>query len=171
MAPALSRCGPTSAGCLTGGRAVSEGLDSERLEDAMDADNPKASLIELLLEHGSGAVDAEALRQELGAMRTMALHRRAVSEGVDAEKLEDAMDSDNPKAAVIELLVELAGAESPDMARARAVEELRTELGGMRTMALHRRAVSEAVDADSLEDAMDSDDPKASLIELIVDAF
>ena len=46
---------------------------------------------------------------------------------------------------------------------------LRSELAGMRLKALERRAVSEGLDTDAVEDAMDGDDPKSSLIGLIVE--
>ena len=36
----------------------------------------------------------------------------------------------------------------------------------MRLMALHKRASSEGVSPDSVEDAMDSGNPKASLVQL-----
>jgi hypothetical protein len=35
----------------------------------------------------------------------MALHQRALSEGVDSEALEDAMESANPKQAVVRLIL------------------------------------------------------------------
>ena len=38
----------------------------------------------------------------------------------------------------------------------------------MRLTALHKRAASEGVDADAVDDAMDGDDPKASLVAAIV---
>eukprot|EP01043_Picozoa_sp_COSAG02_P104325 COSAG02_NODE_40316_length_407_cov_0.412338_1_plen_116_part_01 len=46
---------------------------------------------------------------------------------------------------------------------------LRLELVDMRLKALERRAASEGADTDAVEDAMDGDDPKASLIALIVE--
>ncbi len=38
----------------------------------------------------------------------------------------------------------------------------------MRLMALQRRAVAEGVDADEVDDAMESGDPKASLVALVL---
>ena len=49
---------------------------------------------------------ASALREELQSLRTMELHARAAAAGVGGELLEDAMDGLQPKAALIELLVQ-----------------------------------------------------------------
>ena len=49
---------------------------------------------------------ASALREELQGVRVMELHARAAAEGVGEALLEDAMDSAEPRAALIELLVE-----------------------------------------------------------------
>eukprot|EP01045_Picozoa_sp_COSAG04_P012082 COSAG04_NODE_800_length_10199_cov_36.147327_1_plen_2772_part_10 len=58
----------------------------------------------------------------------------------------------------------------PEPDESEEVAALRTELGGMRLMALQKRAVSDGASADAVEDAMEGDDPKASLIALIVEA-
>ena len=50
------------------------------------------------------------------------------------------------------------------------VEALRSELEGLRLSAVQKRAVSEGVPPDAVEHAMDGDDPKASLIRLIVES-
>eukprot|EP01045_Picozoa_sp_COSAG04_P016169 COSAG04_NODE_1329_length_7203_cov_11.591216_1_plen_934_part_10 len=55
------------------------------------------------------------------------------------------------------------GAESDEMA------ELRSELQSMRMTALQKRAVSEGVSPEAIDDAMDGSDPKSSLVALIVD--
>ena len=47
---------------------------------------------------------ASALREELQGVRVMELHARAAAEGVGEARLEDAMDSAEPRAALIELL-------------------------------------------------------------------
>ena len=46
-------------------------------------------------------------------MRLTALQKRAVSEGVSAHAVEGAMDGDDPKAALIALIVELASSRGP----------------------------------------------------------
>ena len=54
-----------------------------------------------------------ALWSELAGMRLMALQKRAVSEGVDANTVDDAMDGDDPKAALISLIVEAVSSRGP----------------------------------------------------------
>jgi hypothetical protein len=46
---------------------------------------------------------------QLGCMRVAALQRRAISEGVDVDAVEEALDQDNPKAALIDLLSAVGG--------------------------------------------------------------
>ena len=55
----------------------------------------------------AASVSAEeaALRQELGAMKLMGLQKRALGAGVSEDDLEDAMEADEPKAALISLIV------------------------------------------------------------------
>eukprot|EP01043_Picozoa_sp_COSAG02_P098984 COSAG02_NODE_35108_length_473_cov_4.262032_1_plen_65_part_10 len=53
------------------------------------------------------------LREELEALRVKALEQRALADGVDADAIEDALDEDNPKAALIELIVAAAQQRGP----------------------------------------------------------
>merc|ERR1711969_65785 len=110
-------------------------------------------------------------------MRLMDLYRRASSDSaLDADKVEQAMEDDDPKATLIALLTQqsstsraVEGAlERAAAAKAEALQALRAELSGMRLMALQRRAVAEGVDADEVDDAMESGDPKASLVALVL---
>ena len=86
------------------------------------------------------------------------------------------MEDDDPKATLIALLTQqsstsraVEGAlERAAAAKAEALQALRAELSGMRLMALQRRAVAEGVDADEVDDAMESADPKASLVALVL---
>eukprot|EP01044_Picomonas_judraskeda_P009565 COSAG03_NODE_1170_length_4662_cov_33.560596_2_plen_715_part_01 len=125
---------------------------------------------------------AEELRSELDSMRLTALQRRAADCGVSDTALDDAMDSEDPKASLITAIVgqeaESASAAvsvsaakadaEPAAAAAAATEELRSELDSMRLTALQRRAADCGVSDTALDDAMDSEDPKASLITAIV---
>ena len=106
------------------------------------------------------------LRRELQKLKLMELHKRALSQNVSLESIEDAMESDQPKAELVELLVGSVGASlATDHARR---QELREELSELRLMALHTRALGVGVDSGRLEDAMEGDNPKSALIELIV---
>ena len=88
-------------------RARSSGVDEDQLEDADDADDIKAAVIQLIVEAQASSCSTvdELLRAELSGLKLKALKRRARDAGVDEEKLEDADDADDIKAAVIELIV------------------------------------------------------------------
>ena len=101
---------------------------------------------------------------KLSAMRVMALHEMALAEGVPASVADDAMDDDDPKAALIELVVLCAGSSGSSSGEA----ELRRELEGLRLKELRARARSEDVGTEAMRAAMDSDDPKAALVEALV---
>eukprot|EP01043_Picozoa_sp_COSAG02_P046498 COSAG02_NODE_4354_length_5460_cov_3.975191_3_plen_229_part_00 len=112
-------------------RAKAAGMCAEQLESAMDADNPKQSLVSFLIEQQVG--DA-LLRSELQELGLKALRRRAKDVGATAEQVLDAMDTDEPKNAVIELILATHGA-SISQASGATTEEQRvlTELDGAAT--------------------------------------
>ena len=107
----------------------------------------------------------DPLRSELGGLRLKALLSRAKADGVDADSLEDAMDNDDPKQAVIELLVQQASSDA-----GAEQDALRRELSGLRLKELRARAKVAKFSADELLDAADADDPKAATIELLLSA-
>eukprot|EP01046_Picozoa_sp_COSAG06_P038821 COSAG06_NODE_4516_length_4188_cov_1.828320_5_plen_152_part_01 len=126
-----------------------------------------------LEEEGDGrrqanATSVAALRQQLGELRVKELRARAKTEGVDEDALEDTTDSDDPKQAVIELLLRhlrpASGAQDAQDAHA----ALRSELEGLRVKELRARAKQAGVDEDALEDTTDSGDPKQAVIELLL---
>jgi len=111
--------------------AKEAGVGEAELEEADDADDVKATLIELIVdkmreEHGAGGADSAAeleaqkqeklkqLREELGAMKPSALKKRAKEAGVEEEKLEEADDAEDVKGTLVELIVEKARDESQD---------------------------------------------------------
>jgi len=105
-----------------------------------------------------------ALRDELASMKVSALHKRALADGASAEATEDAMDDDNPKAALIELIVSCAGSGGNS-----GEAELRQELEGLRLKELRARARLEECDDGAMAEAMDSDDPKAAFVQLLLE--
>ena len=107
----------------------------------------------------------DSLRSELGGLRLKALLSRARADGVDADSLEDAMDNDDPKQAVIELIVQQASSNA-----GAGQDALRRELSGLRLKELRARAKGAGVGADELEEATDADDPKAATIEMLLRA-
>ena len=134
---------------------------------ASSASNPTATPPEGI---PPGEPEVAALRQELQAMRLMPLHARAAAEGagVDPESLEDAMESANPKSVLVRLLLEAAASAAANRMSAESDAVLRAELHGMRVMKLHARALDEGLDGARVEDAMESDNPKDTLVELLL---
>ena len=102
-----------------------------------------------------------ALREELARLKVSALEQRALAVGASADATEDALDDDDPKAALIGLIVSCAGSSGGGGA------ELRRELEGLRLKELRARARSEGVGAEAMAAAMDSDDPRAALVEAL----
>jgi hypothetical protein len=98
----------------------------------------------------------------LSVLRLKELRKRARDSGVDSTLLEDAADSDDPKSAVIELLIaDQLSSAGPSEA------DLRAELELLRLKELRGRAKAAGISTDALEDAADSDDPKSAVIELL----
>ena len=108
------------------------------------------------------APDADSSTAELNGLRLKELRRQAKAEGAEPEQLEDAADADDPKAAVIELLLALRASS------AASDGGLRAELEGLRLKELRQRARAEGVAADEMEEAADSDEPKAAMVELLL---
>jgi lambda repressor-like predicted transcriptional regulator len=86
-------------------RATAEGVDSDTLEDMLETDDPKAAMVELLLNLQAKASGGGSARLELEGLRLKELRSRAKQAGYSLELLEDVLDNDDPKAAVIELLL------------------------------------------------------------------
>ncbi len=124
---------------------------------------------------GGEGQPSDALRRELEPLRLKQLRARARDAGIDAEALEDALDSDRPKETVIALLV--AGAEARaagvkmEAARLQGapVAGSHAEYKGLKTMALHARAIAAGVDAAKADDAMEHTNPKDALIALLLE--
>ena len=146
-------------------RARAAGVDEALIEEAEDGPNAIADIIELIVEAAPADEPANAAaaarRAELLAMKLSALKREARGAGVAADLLDAAVDGENPRAGLIDLI--LSAAPAPDAADG----PLRAELAGMRLSALSKRAEQEGADASAVEDAEDSDDPKLALISLI----
>ena len=96
-------------------------------------------------------------------MKVSALQQRASAQGADSQAIEEALDDDNPKAALVDLVMACATSGSD------ADQEFRRELEGMRLKELRERARSVDVDGAAMVVAMDSDDPKQALIQLLIE--
>ena len=87
------------------------GASSAQLEDAAESDTPKDALIALVMELNPPDVDGAAVdlrRSELESLSMRELRACAKEAGASAAQLEDAADSDTPKAMLVTLVVELA---------------------------------------------------------------
>jgi predicted hydrolase (HD superfamily) len=162
---------------------------SARSAGAIDvgAASPKQSMIELLLEAAAGvggaaspaltganaaqeaAAAKAALVAELAALRPTQLRKRAVAAGVSSEQIESAEDSDTPRESLTELIVS-ATAMQTSAHSAAATEALRAELAALRPTQLRKRCASAGIARDHIEEAEDSDTPKQSMIELLLEA-
>ena len=86
----------------------STGIDSEA---EAEAEREPELESELAGHPGAGEQSAEdlkreqLLRRELDGLKLGAINKRAIAEGVDDDTIEAAMDSDDPKAALIDALV------------------------------------------------------------------
>ena len=88
-------------------RAAFAGVDDVLLDEAETTADPKAAILQLILQSMRTVEDAPAaeLRRKLVQLKIRALSRRALAEGVESDALDAAEDSADPKAAIIELLV------------------------------------------------------------------
>ena len=91
--------------------------------------------------------DDPALRAELEQLKTGALTKRAKAAGLGEQAVEEALDSAEPKAALIELIVARSRGSVPA-----ADAALLSELRGMRLKALKARAREAGVDGEALAD-------------------
>eukprot|EP01052_Picozoa_sp_SAG31_P019383 SAG31_NODE_1409_length_8471_cov_12.764931_6_plen_797_part_00 len=167
-------------------RAKEAGITAGDLDEAMDSDTPEEALIRYLVQQSQGkrsellsggsdgseaggstyttTIDHSALRAEYEGLQTMKLYSRAVAEGVDATAIEDAMERDKPKAALVELLLaQHAAVAAVDQA------DRRRELEAAKVMDLYRRAMACAeIQEAEVDKAMESDRPKATLVSLLL---
>jgi predicted HTH domain antitoxin len=83
-------------------------VHEDAILDSQDAENPKAALIALIVQarRDTADLDSFALRAELEGMRMRELMARARERGIDPEALLDAQDTEQPKAAVVGLLLQ-----------------------------------------------------------------
>jgi hypothetical protein len=108
------------------------------------------------------------LRNELAALKPSALRKRAVEDGVEPTKIQEAKDSDAPKDALIELIIAAAAAAAGPTPEQVRLQALRDELSGLKPSELEERALAAGVDGAKFDDAVDGDTPKETLIELIL---
>jgi hypothetical protein len=104
-----------------------------------------------------------ALAAELVGLKLGSLSQRATAAGVDGEALLEAQDADDAKAALIALIL-ARSAPAPD-----PLEGLRAELSELRPGTLGKRAREAGASEEQVLVAQDTDEPKESLIALILE--
>jgi hypothetical protein len=95
-------------------RARAADVPEDDIEEAEDADDPKAAFIELVAAAEAAAVAPGGsdfdlhvrLRDELQALKMSQLKRHALAKGVNEHDLEEAEDADSPREAIIELVLQ-----------------------------------------------------------------
>jgi len=90
--------------------AASRGVGVHEIEHARDSDSPKATLIELIQLQAKGGPPGGATctgptREELNGLSVKDLRQKASALAVDAGAIEHARDSDDPRAALIDLII------------------------------------------------------------------
>jgi hypothetical protein len=148
-------------------RAQAAGVDEEALDEALDAADTQAALLELIAARSAAGEDGGAaeLRAELSKLKITTLIQRASAAGVEQAAIEQAEDSGDFHDSLVELIVQQRAAT----ADGRAVQ-LRAELATLRLTTLIQRAAAGAVSSEELEAAEDETDHKGAVIELIVTA-
>ena len=82
---------------------------------------------------------------------------------------QEARDQDEPKQAVIALIVNAGHAKVEAAARkAATLRAAKAELQQLKMPDLRKRAAAAGASVEAIEDARDGDDPKADMIELIL---
>ena len=107
-------------------RAIGEGLDEAALYEAMD--EGQAAMIQLLIASAADSAQVleeeqsatQALRRELEGLKLGALQRRALADGVASEDVLAAADQDEPRVAMIELVIAATAVQSHRGAGARS---------------------------------------------------
>lgn len=113
-------------------------------------------------EFGSNA----PLVAELQKLKKSELRKRAIAEGVEDDKLDEADDADDPKAFLVDAILEKIGAVVPEKGSAKVTEE---ELKALKRSELRKRAEEAGASAQAIDDADDADDAKEAFIKLIME--
>eukprot|EP01052_Picozoa_sp_SAG31_P042253 SAG31_NODE_6654_length_1935_cov_2.828976_1_plen_464_part_01 len=170
------------------GRARELGVDEQQLEDVDDADDIRGAVIALIVAASespsyhqrfadTNTDDADRLASDLQGLHLKALRQRAKDIGITRDALDAAMDTDEPALEVINLILSSQigqGAKELDAhmlqaADPKAIETRRAEMTQMSLLELRRQAKVAGLGSDVLEDALDSSDPKATMIKILLE--
>jgi hypothetical protein len=143
--------------------AASAGISDEQIEAARDSEDPRSALIALIPPEQE--TQKKVTQTELVPLTVRELRQRAADAGITAEVIEDARDNDDPKAALVALLV--AHGRPQTTSAPFDAKALQAELTMLPVKELRQRATDAGIDTEAIEDARDNGDPKAALIALI----
>ncbi len=146
-------------------RALAAGATEAQVDDAEDASDVIAAYVELLESCGQPSSREEHLMAELKGMKPSKLRKRAREAGATDEEINVAADADQPLTAFVQLVARYEQNEDK-VEQTKAV--LTSELQAMKPSARRNRAVAAGVSLDSIETAMDADDPVAAFVELLL---
>lgn len=107
----------------------------------------------------------ESMRVHLQNLRLTALHKKARACGIPEDDIETAMDSDQPRRALAELLIPCIDAVT--LTEHKQKEQLRARLRDLPLTALRKRASEAGVEEARIETATDASNPRAALVDLL----
>ena len=120
----------------------------------------------------NAAAPRGGLAAELAAMKRSSLRKRARADGADEDALEAADDSDDPKRALVALVLELRAAVDAEVSGGADKEaelvELTARLEGLKPSARRKAALDAGATEAEITEADDCDDPRAAMIRLVV---
>eukprot|EP01047_Picozoa_sp_COSAG01_P024294 COSAG01_NODE_1498_length_10117_cov_19.035536_1_plen_326_part_10 len=171
-------------------QAAQCGVEPADVDGALDTACPKSALIDLLISRplmspsstspGAVPIEEQRTRQQLESMKLTALQKRGVAAGLTDGQMEGAVDSVDPRAALIELLmsqpaalafataapkeVRPAARREAHLTQQRKATSLSAELEHMTPSQLRKRAVAEGVKEEQIEAAEDAESPKREMI-------
>ena len=136
-------------------------VDTDELEEALDSNEPKEALVQLLIERKE---EMEEDRAELEAMKMSELREMALDLGVDEEDLEDVLDDEEPKEAIIEMLLAMGGDSSDEDEDEEAEEGVPPPAAAPEGVAV-KPAADDDWEEDDEEDDDDDDDDDDGLLD------
>lgn len=160
--------------------ALQTAVDEDQCEAALDSDNPKAQMVTVVLVH-TDAIHAEEdaaiqawqdAEDRFEAERRVQMEMEAEAEmaaELAAEAAREAAAQERARQEAEEAERRRAEAAAVEAAmKARRAEELE-RLRAMKLSELRRHGVASGIDEDQLEIALDAEDPKAAVIEILID--
>jgi hypothetical protein len=138
-----------------------------------EAKTEAAAKPERPIDNGEAGAALKAARAKLEDMKKSDLQKLARSMAISEEDRDAALDADDPKSALVELVFakQKEAIEAEEAKRAEALQaekDKRDQLAAMKKSDLQKLARSLGVSEEDRDAALDADDPKVALIDLIL---